>query len=201
MRTLSFLVILSLFVAGSLFVGCQEQGANIVPGALESSDTSPVNGGPVKNDSLIFLSIPPIAEIIVNTSDTAVVKPKGLARLVATLEYLSLDGRYVTLSAVFVIPQNAVEEPVTISMRIDPYTGSLLFQPSGLVFAEPASLDFSTRNIDPIPENALVQFAYVRTGGPNELITFASLQTIGKSGKIDMLGARINHFSRYAFAR
>lgn len=187
-----------LFLSFVILAGCQQPDETVI--ASDSGDLSPMCF-PVKGDSLVLFIIPPIAEIQMNKSDSVVVMPNAVTRLKARLEYLSVDDRYIRLVAEFVVPQHAVSEPVAISMAIDPHTGSLVFQPAGLVFTKSTTLNFFTRNIDPFPENAMVQFVYLRSDGRKELIPFASLRSLGRSGNIDMEGARINHFSRYAFAR
>ena len=102
------------------------------------------------------------------------------------------------------IPKNALSDDATIELTLndDEFLGSLdvEFHPHGITFNEPAILDIWAQGVDlsNLPLDSLDIYYDNQTAGAWELMPRTEFVAYGN--QVEVVGARIPHFSRYAIA-
>ncbi|MCL5029168.1 MAG: hypothetical protein M1480_09130 [Bacteroidetes bacterium] len=186
MKKLFYLFVL----AGLFFFGCSDVGTNVVNQPVTSNKT--ILKMPAKSglDSELGLSI----------SKNIDGSTGGI--LVLTSGFKGDDGSKVGVFATLKIPRGAFDGNTLISMSADLEYAGLDFAPH-MVFNKPLSLNlaFSGLNLEELGiKDGSVGFYNVDNGNlipvPNSGV-FVNYET----GTIRVVGAQIDHFSRYAFAQ
>ncbi|HEV8538002.1 MAG TPA: hypothetical protein VGR15_03670, partial [Bacteroidota bacterium] len=126
----------------------------------------------------------------------------------AKFELTTSTGKKVHARAELRVPDHAVNQDVQITMTLATDRVAVEFQPEGLVFNEPARLDFHVNHLNQIPEDETVTFVFVDENGNTSSPTYEDLDVHRHSDHTDihLKNAEISHFSIghfsiYAFGR
>ena len=133
-------------------------------------------------------------------SATKSCSPGSSSTLTISYTYHVLLLLPVTRTASLTVPAGALNQTTSITMSFDTTDCSVHFQPEGLVFNKPASLNFSVSGLGNIGLG-LVGYFYVDNHGVGTPLPYTSLTANLLLGNIMMTGGQVPHFSRYAFAR
>ena len=100
------------------------------------------------------------------------------------------------------IPSGAFKGSKTLYMSADKSSTSVTFGPSGTHFDKYLLLDlkYDGLNLDGV-DVSNIKFVYLSSDGIYSIIPNDGIQVDVKEGKIEVLGARIDHFSRFGFVR
>ncbi len=182
------------FVAAAfilLLAGCSENGTSVKQPTTNQQQLIklPQKAGLSKKDSQL---------LITKTIDG---KKGGL--LVLRGSYLNSDGKPVKVFGTLVIPAHAFKGERTITMSADDEYAGVDFYPH-MTFDKPLSLtlgfvglDLSDLNL----ANGKVGFFYIDDNGNMTPILNGGIAVNNQLGSLLVVGARIDHFSRYAFAK
>jgi len=116
--------------------------------------------------------------------------------------YTDINGNKIFASATLIVPGGAFDGSQTITMACDNTYAGLDFSPS-MIFNKSLYLTLSFSGIDLKKmgvKNSNVGFYYVDGSGNYTPIPNAGIIVDLKSGILTVIGAEIDHFSRYAFA-
>ena len=180
-----------LLAAGLFFFGCSDVGTNVVNQPSSSNKTIVKIPAKAGHSSILGLSVSKIID-----------GNKG-GILILNSKFDAEDGGQVSVFATLKIPKNAFDGTTNISMAADQEYAGLIFGPH-MVFDKPLSLNltFTGLNFKELGiKNAQVGFYNIDDNGdlipvPNNGV-FINYFT----GTIRVIGAQIDHFSRYAFAQ
>lgn len=186
MKSLTFLA----FLAALLLISCTDTPIDPI-----KSDNKPVQ----------TLKLPPKAGIAVenyySVSKTINGDDGGILKI--TESYVALDGHTVNIYVKCRIKRNSFSGEENITMTVSDDIAGVEFFPH-MVFSEPAELDVTFDGID---LNLLdsrygsYDFVYIPDAGPVELVDYNTIQVEENQSQIFVKKAKLNHFSRYAFAR
>ncbi len=187
MKKLFYLVVL----AGLFFFGCSDLGTNNVNQPVNSNKT--IVKIPAKSglDSELGLSV----------SKNIDGNRGGI--LVLTSGFNGDDGSNVGVFATLKIPRGAFDGSTTISMAADIQYAGLNFAPH-MVFNKPLNLNlaFSGLNLKELGiKDGSVGFYNIDDSGNLIPVPNNGVFVNYENGTIRVLGAQIDHFSRYAFAQ
>jgi len=132
-------------------------------------------------------------------SKSALVTPGSNTTITLASSYRTFLGTTCTRSLSFTVPAGGVDTPLVVTVTLDTTDAGVKFEPEGLVFKTPAQLDFKVSSL--LSLTFSTAFYYASDDGKFERIPCASLTVIPILGTVDMKGAAIAHFSRYAFGR
>lgn len=185
MKSLTFLA----FLAAFLIVGC--------------TDTSIA---PIKSDnqSVQLIKLPPKAGLSVENEYfvTKTINGNKGGTLKIKKSYVALDGHTVKIDVKCKIKKNSFSGDATITMTVDADYAAVRFIPH-MVFNEPTILDVKFEGID-LKELEMISgnydFIFIHAQYVEEL-DYKTVQVQERQGKISVKKAKLNHFSRYAFAR
>ncbi|HUL43703.1 MAG TPA: hypothetical protein VLY03_05045 [Bacteroidota bacterium] len=191
---------LAALVALLVLAGCEQANP---PTAISTSDMQVQSRQGVVSNLLA-----PIVNLIPlprgdgkNTvvSKSALVTPWSNTTITLESSYRTVLGTTCTRSLSFTVPAGAVDRPLVVTATLDTADAGVNFKPEGLVFRTPARLDFKVSSL--LSLTWLTAFYYVSDDGNFERISCANLTVVPVLGIVDMKGAAIAHFSRYAFGR
>jgi len=187
MKSLTFLA----FLAALLILSCTD--TPIVP---VKSDNQPVH----------LIKLPPKAGLFVEDvfSVTKTINGADGGTLTIRESYVAEDGHIVKIDVKYKIKKDSFSGEATITMTVcDNYAG-VEFSPH-MVFSTANDLDVKFEGLD---LNALdsnygdYDFIYIDDNGNVDVdIDYTTIQAQENQGIIFVENAKINHFSRYAFAR
>jgi hypothetical protein len=177
------------FLAALLIVSC--------------TDTSIV---PIKSDnqSVHLIKLPPKAGLSVENTYSVTKTINGVdgGTLKIKESYVAEDGHTVKIDVKLKIKKNSFIGEEDVTMTVDDLFAAVRFTPH-MVFSKPAKLDVKFEGIN-LKELELVSgdydFIFI-DGGYVEDVEYNTLNVKESRGKISVKKAKINHFSRYAFAR
>lgn len=185
------LLILAVLVTGIFFFGCSDLVTN--------NSSQPVSSGKqfVKLPSKAGLS----KESSLSTSESVNGSRGDVIFLRGT--YTTENGDQVSMFANLMIPRGAFEGTVDISMSADDEYAGVDFAPH-MTFNKPLTLTlaFSGLNLKELGitrENA--GFYFVDESGNLVEVPNRGISLNYQTGTIMVIGAKIDHFSRYAFAK
>jgi len=135
-----------------------------------------------------------------SASTTVVCSPTATTTLNLSCSYRGLLGLPVTRNAKFTVPAGALNQTTSITMSFDSVDVSVHFEPEGLVFNQPASLDYSSTGLGNLGLTP-ISFYYIDNAGYGTPMPYVNLSILSLLGQINMKGGQIPHFSKYAFAR
>jgi hypothetical protein len=188
MRSLTILA----FLAAFLIVSC--------------TDTSIA---PVKSDnqSINFIKLPPKAGLSVENSFTVIKTINGDDGGTIKLKesYIAEDGHTVKIDVKLKIKKNSFSGEKTITMTVDDEIAAVRFTPH-MVFNIPMTLDVKFEGIDlsELKQITNGDYEFVYIDDCLEVVEYVDHDgiTVDESdGEIRVRKAKLNHFSRYAFAR
>ena len=178
------------FLAALLIVSC--------------TDTSiePINSG---DSSVHLIKLPPKAGLYAESdfftiSDTIDGEEGGTLKIKES--YVALDGHTVKIDVKLKIKKNSFQGVVPITMTVDDHYAAVWFTPH-MIFDKPTELNVKFEGIN-LKELELLSgsydFIYIN-GQYVESVDYNQIQVQEDQGKISVKKAKLNHFSRYAFAR
>ena len=97
-------------------------------------------------------------------------------------------------------PRNSFEGEKTISATMLDGLAALDFQPSGSVFDKPARLTLKFKGLNINSEDD-IDFQYINENGNFETVDYRRLIVNARAGWVIVVGAKLNHFSRYGFTK
>jgi hypothetical protein len=191
--------------------GCSDQSNPVGPGQTSSSASASTIAGskkdgvqPVSGD-IQLAAMDDAASTdtnIVRVSTPIIASIGGTVRLVGAFPDKHGDAISYDLSIMF--PAGALPADTLISISIDKATfqidGTVTFGPHGIVFNTPATLTMKADNIDFVKKNDTVNFYYLNNG-VMELMPDSYGAFVKKTDWNLVAGAKIPHFSMYAFGR
>ncbi len=196
--SLSFIGIVILFMSG-----CRTDNmtAPDVSGGTAENTSAPVTIPSLVNNLLTVHLIPlPQGKGKGNlVSSTQLVTPEFGGKITLLANYRASNGNLVSRAAVFTIPPHAVNRAVSITMTFDTTDAAVQFEPSGLVFNKPASLDFNVTGLGLLQSG--IGFYCIGDNGNVQLEPVLNLLLNLLTGSIDLEGGTVPHFSRYGFGR
>lgn len=187
MKSIIFLAAAALIL---LLAGCSENGTS-------------VNQPTTSNKELIKLPPQKALSTELQFSVTKKVNGKKGGSILLAGSYFSLSGKLVVVTASLRFPAGAFEGEREITMTADDQYAAVSFYPH-MVFEKPlnltlmfAGLDLSDLNLS----NGKVGFYYIDDQGNMTQIYNKGVVINNRLGSAMVLNARIEHFSRYAFAK
>jgi hypothetical protein len=117
-------------------------------------------------------------------------------------KYTDVNGNKIYTIATLIVPAGAFNGRKTLTMSCDDVYAGLDFAPS-MTFNKPLYLTLSFTGLDLKSmgiTNSNVGFYYVDGNGNYVSIPNAGIIVSVRTGTITVIGAQIDHFSRYAFA-
>ena len=114
-------------------------------------------------------------------------------------EYQTKEGNTITIWAKLYIPNGAFDGVEEISMIVNNEFGTISFYPH-IVFSDSADFDVTYTGIDlsGINPNS-VDFIFQNYDGSPEQINYDEITAMISEGKLELIKAKIPHFSRYGF--
>ena len=201
----TFFNLLCLTAMAVLIIGCSEM---ISP--LDSPSRSD-GGAPVRpstisfeySETLGFIYYPAGYVSKGDVTNSKLVTAKDGGKVKADFEYMSLDGKKTHVHAELQVPKGAVDQDVNITMTLDTIVVGVKFEPEGLVFNQPAKLDFHVDHLNQIPNDPPIGFYYVDDGGNFSPVSYDQLDNHmhPDHSDLNLNNAYIPHFSIYAFGR
>lgn len=187
MKTLTFLA----FLAAYLIVSC--------------TDTSIV---PIKSDnkSVQLIKLPPKAGLSVENSIsvTKTINGNDGGTLKINESYVTPEGNTVIIDVKCKIKKNSFPGEVTITMTVDDEYAAVWFTPN-MEFSIPNDLDVKFEGIELTELQSVdgeFDFVYITDEGDYiEDVDYNVIQVQESEGNIFVQKAKLNHYSRYAFAR
>ncbi len=173
-----------------LLAGCSENGTSVNQPATQQKQ---------------LIKLPQKAGLSKATGLSITKKVNGSvgSSIVLRGSYLNSDGKLVTVYGSLKIPAGAFEGEREITMSAENEYAAVDFYPH-MTFDKPlsltlvfAGLDLSELNLS----NGKVGFYYVDDRGNMTPIANKGIVVNNLLGSVMVLGARIDHFSRYAFAK
>lgn len=188
MKSLISLVIL----AALLIVGCTD-----TPLAPIKSD----------NQSVQLIKLPPKAGLYVENEYfvTKTINGDQGGTLKIKKSYVAPDGHTVKIDVKLKIKKNSFTgDDVDITMWVDDDFAAVWFTPHNMIFSKATELDvkFEGISLNELVLNNGYDFVYVSYLGVFlENVDYNQVTVKESQGKISVKKAKLNHFSRYAFAR
>lgn len=104
------------------------------------------------------------------------------------------------MTASLYIPHGAFKGRKYINVLFDNQDASIQFTPSPMEFDKPLTLNFSIVGLDYSEINIdAVDFVYINNQGEFEKVQYESIEKDEDNGTLTVIGAKLNHFSRYGF--
>jgi len=224
-KTMKYLLTLSLFSI-LLFFGCDRDSGIISPVSLDNSpvyegsnnlkydliespeyDTAEydtlaedrVRSYPPGADSIFISTINLPPSEIPNLRVSKVIDGQSGGEIEFDYEFVTSEGNTISIWAKLNIPNGAFDGVEEIWMIVNNEFGTISFYPH-IVFNEPADFDATYTGIDlsGINPNS-VDFIFQNYDGSPEQITYDEITTMISEGKLELIKAKIPHFSRYGF--
>lgn len=185
--------IMTLFICG-----CSEQMNPVEP--IQTPGDAPDIG---KASTCIVLQDDMIAAgNLVSTSSRLLAKQGGSVVLQGT--FIGANGSLVTYKASIFFPANALPADTTISITIDKATfqenAEVTFGPHGLIFDKPGILSLQASGAAIAEDMTGLKFIYWNKDTWEEMPNSWGVFVANDKG-ILAAGAKVPHFSRYAFGR
>ncbi len=158
------------------------------------------------NHSYQLIKLPPKAGLSVETKFFAAKTLNGEegGTIKINESYVAEDGHTVKIDVKLKIKKNSFTgDDVYITMTVDDFYAAIYFTPH-MVFNKPLEL---TAKFEGISLNELDQatgeydFVYLYSSGVFEAVDHNGIIVEESNGEISVNKAKLNHFSRYAFAR
>lgn len=205
-KAAAFFVTLALIVTG-----CQKESSPTAPG-IDASQKSLLgttselltvtNWIRIPNLPIELLPLPGVRRKIEYTPSTKLVDPNTTTVINASYSYVSVLGNTVRVNATITFPPRAVSRPTEVTMLIDTLAMGVEFLPEGLHFNRDVLVDYSVQNAGPLSLGTTpIGFWYWSNDGAYEYIRCDAMRINTLKGNITMTGARLSHFSQYAFGR
>src|SRR5437867_1619558 len=148
-----------------------------------SRSTVPVESSPARPTQLAWQSSAELGVLYYppgqiekgHLSDTDLVTPGHGGNVKADFEYAASAGGKIHVHAELKVPEGAVDHNVLISMTLDTTIVGIHFQPEGLVFNTPASLNFHVNHLNRVEDGPPIGFFYVDDDGNFEPIKYEHL--------------------------
>ncbi len=205
-KAAAFFVTLAFFAAG-----CQKESGPTTPGIETSQQTilgttsgllTMTNWIQVPNLPIDLLPLPASRRRIEYTSSTKIVDPNTTTVINASYTYVSVLGNTVKVNASITFPPRAVSRATEVTMEIDTVAMGVAFSPEGIHFNRDVLVDYSVTDAGPLSLGTTpLGFWYWSNEGACEYIRCDAMRINTLKGNISMTGARLSHFSQYAFGR
>lgn len=211
-------VLLLIGVIGLFLVGCQDSNLDPVSPTAEKMSISKLpNETPVTLDNIDFSSMKLnkwrglYNKIFRASQHSVIIKNKIWGTLGGTVKLISFstntsNGRPVKIKATLTFAPNALNGDEDIYMVVDPDDASLTFFPDISQFQGKVTLDATISGIDVSAlssANSPLNFVYI-PDDPNadvQIISNNGVNLDKSTGSVSVHGAKLKHFSRYAWAR
>lgn len=201
-------VVATLAIVG---VGCQNESVPVTSdigssqptqSVTSSAPVAPANWIQISNLPIELLPLPASRRRIEYTSSTRIVNPNTTTAIHASYTYVNLLGNVVKVNAVITFPPGAVSRPTEVTMAIDTVAMGVAFAPEGIHFNREVFVDYAITDAGPLSLGvAPLGFWYWSNEGASEFIRCDAIRINPVRGNISMSGARLSHFSQYAFGR
>ncbi|MHB8578418.1 MAG: hypothetical protein ACYDA4_00945 [Ignavibacteriaceae bacterium] len=181
-------ILLALFALSLFYFGCSDSGPNVNP---ISSNTS--------SKTAIMLPSNISETIQSNYFVSQVINGNNGGSIELHDVYLGKNGN-VTFDGKLSVPAGAFSGSKNINMQIGNFAG-IDFSPS-MVFNIPLSLTLKITGLDlqGVDPNSL-NFYYLAPDGSTQLVQSDSIIVDVQSGTLEVINARLPHFSRYTWAK
>lgn len=179
------LILCAVFLVGVW--GCNNQDSVLEP-------NQPSN----QAQTIQFISLPNILEKSDNGNslfDSQIINGKNGGELET-----EFSNSWLEIKAKLTVPENAFDGTKKLTMQVSRNSTSVDFGPSGTVFQNSCKLDLEYKglNLKNVNPNNVI-FAYIDNSGNVTKIQYDAL-IIDKQNKVlKVVGAEINHFSRFGF--
>lgn len=193
---------LLLIIAGLVLSGCNSE--NLLVDPVQS------NSNIKQSQQLVietgFLNLPVMKQtgnsVSSNLTDAALIYGNKGGELEVEGKLGIAKSGVVEVHGKLDIPKGAFKGLKTISMSADKSSTSVTFGPSGSHFDKSLLLDlkYDGLNLDGV-DITQIKFAYLNTNGEYIVVQNDGIQIDVQEGKIEVHGARIDHFSRFGFVR
>ncbi len=194
--------LLLLVFAGLLLSGCNSENLLVNPVQINSNSK--------QSQQLVietgFLNLPVMKQtgnsVASNLTDAALIYGNKGGELEVEGKLGIAKSGVVDVHGKLDIPSRAFKGFKTLAMSADKNSTSVTFGPSGSQFDKSLLLDlkYDGLNLDGV-DISTIQFAYLSSDGIYVLVPNDGIQVDVKEGKIEVRGARIDHFSRFGFVR
>jgi hypothetical protein len=177
------------FLAALLIVGCTD---------------SPI--APIKSDnqSVQLIKLPPKAGLSVENEYfvTKTINGDEGGTLKIKKSYVSQDGHTVKIDVKCKIKKNSFSGEENITMTVSDDIAGVEFFPH-MIFSKAVELDVKFEGIDleELVSNNGYDFVFIDDDDSIEAIDHNEVKVKESQGKISVKKAKLNHFSRYVFAR
>lgn len=193
---------LLLVIAGLVLSGCNSENSLVDPiqsnSNIEKSKPLVIETG--------FLDLPVMKQtgnnVASNLTDAALIYGNKGGELEVEGKFGISKSGVVEVHGVLDIPQGAFKGFKILSMSADKGSTSVTFGPSGSYFDKSLLLDleYNGLNLDGV-DISKIKFAYLSSDGIYSIVPNDGIQVDVKKGKLEVHGARIDHFSRFGFVR
>ncbi|MFO7447960.1 MAG: hypothetical protein R6W90_16475 [Ignavibacteriaceae bacterium] len=180
------LLVLFVFLTGLMFVGCSQEGSIVDP--VTSTGKSEIN----------WLKMPGTSGLSSEAQLTLNIDVNG-----ATGAYKSFDmqfpGSSVTVSGSYFFPENCLEGEEVITVVFDEATAAAEYYPSPYSFNAPLTANILYSGLD-LSGVSVITFVYLPpNSGEVEPVQFDQIVIDREAGTIEVINAKIWHFSKYGF--
>ena len=181
-------ILLALFALSLFYFGCSDSGTNVNP--ISSSTSSKTAIRLPSNISESIQSNYFVSKVIVGDNGGSIELHNG---------YLGKNGK-VTIDAELSVPSGAYSGSKNIAMQVGNDAG-IDFSPS-MVFNFPLTLTLKFTGVDlkGVDPNSL-NFYYFAPDGSTQLVQSDSIIVDVQSGTLEVINAKLPHFSRYTWAK
>lgn len=182
----------SLFItallAGVLFFGCSRDNSIVDPASPVTQTQGHLISLPVSTSGLSS-----------EATNTFTFNVNGWEGAYQTM-YLNFAGTNATVSANYTFPKNVFTGQKTIVITFNNDKASAEYTPSPITFSSPviANIKYTGLNLASVnPAN--VKFVCLPPSGAFEVIQCERIDVDKTTGVINIVNAKINHFSKYGF--
>ncbi len=191
MKSLKFLLIVFLGIA---VFGCSNSGIN-----------DPVQPEQSQGKQLLKLPARSNTTLGKESSDSKIIGVDKGGKILLSDSYTSSDGNLVTINAELIVPAKAFDDPsVKITITADKGFATFSFSPN-MVFNKPLELNVTYTGLSSTELNEYanhqITFVYIDNYGNMTTIKNHGIQVEPSTGTLSVSGAKIDHFSRYGFAK
>ncbi len=160
---------------------------------------------PITNDnhSYQFIKLPKKSGMSVETifSVTKTINGDSGGNIYLSESYVAEDGHTVSLYVNLKVKRNSYDGDATITLTVDDEFAAVSFTPV-MVFDKPLILDLTFEGIDLEGLDLTTgnyDFVFIDDDGTTGVVAYNALHVNENQGKIWVIKAKLDHFSRYGF--
>ncbi len=184
-------IIVAALLTGLVYFGCSDLGTN--------NQISPVQ---TAHKELIKLPAKAALSKDKPSSSSKEISNSRGGVIFLSDSYKTHERKRVSVFASLFVPAGAFDQSdVDITMTADPEYAAVIFQPH-MVFNKSLTLNLTYTGLDLHGMNTQdIGFYYVADDGSEQPVQYAQITVLKYFGTIILKGAKIDHFSRYAFSK